>query len=346
MATRSLLQLWNVLLSSDVSVHFRLNTEEMVLQNETLKTDFILLGFSDLSLHVQQFLFMMLLVVYVFAFMGNLLVFTILTVDPVLHTPMYFFLRNLSFVEMVLTTVTVPNTLENLLAEDRSISFLGCAFQMYFFLLFANEECVLLCIMAYDRYVAICNPLRYSIVMSNRSCVYIAVGSWIMCFFFQFGQVSFIFSLPFCNSNEIHHFFCDISPVLKLSCTDTYLNDIVRMTASVLFLLLPFMIILASYIYIFSTVMKMHSKTGRSKAFSTCTSHLTSVTLFYVTAMLVYLQPSGGSVDERIFAVCYCIINPLLNPLIYSLRSKEVKGSLKRKIWKNLLSLFKLRHLI
>nr|XP_033779100.1 olfactory receptor 10A4-like [Geotrypetes seraphini] len=318
----------------------------MALQNQTLKTDFILLGFSDLSLHVQQFLFVMLLVVYIFAFLGNLLVFTILTVDPVLHTPMYFFLRNLSFVEMSLTTVIVPNTLEKLLAEDRSISFLGCAFQLYFFALFANEECILLCIMAYDRYIAICNPLRYSIIMSNRRCVYLAVGSWIMSILFQIGQVSFIFSLPFCISNEIHHFFCDFTPVLKLSCTNTYLNDIIRMTAAFLFLFLPFLIILASYIYIFSTVMKMNSKTGRSKAFSTCTSHVTSVTLFYVTAMLVYFQPSVGYVDERVFAVCYCIINPLLNPLIYSLRSKEVKGSLKRKIWKNLLSLFKLRHLI
>ncbi|XP_030042486.1 olfactory receptor 10A4-like [Microcaecilia unicolor] len=317
----------------------------MILQNQTLKTEFILLGFSDLSLPVQQFLCVLLLLVYMLAVTGNLLVFTILTVDPVLHTPMYFFLRNLSFVEMFLTTITVPKTLMNLLTDDGSISFLGCALQMYFFLLFANEECVLLCIMAYDRYVAICNPLRYSIVMSNIRCIYIAMGSWIMCILFQFGQVTFIFSLPFCKSNKIHHFFCDISPVLKLSCTDTYLNDIVRMTASVLFLLMPFVIILSSYIYIFSTVMKMNSKAGRSKAFSTCIAHITTVTLFYGTAMLVYLQPSEGYVDERVFAICYCLINPLLNPLIYSLRSKEVKGSLKRKIWDKVLFLFKLRHI-
>ncbi|XP_030043521.1 olfactory receptor 10A7-like [Microcaecilia unicolor] len=314
----------------------------MVLQNQTLMSEFILLGFSDLSSHAQKFLFVLLLLFYILAVLGNLLVFSILTIDPVLHTPMYFFLRNLSFLEICFTTVTVPKTLVTILSEDRSISFLGCALQMYFFFFLGCEECMLLGIMAYDRYVAICKPLHYSTVMSNIRCVYMAVGSWITCIVLQFGQVTFLFSLPFCKSNEIHHFFCDIPPILRLSCTDTYLNDIVRLTASVLFLLIPFLIILSSYIYIVSTVLRMNSKAGRSKAFSTCASHLTAVTLFYGTTMLVYLQPSGGYVDERVFAVFYCSINPMLNPLIYSLRSKEVTGSLKRKIWEKVLSLLKL----
>ncbi|XP_029437144.1 olfactory receptor 10A7-like [Rhinatrema bivittatum] len=314
----------------------------MTLENQTLVTGFILLGFSDLSPQLQRFLFLLFLLFYILTVVGNLLVFTILTVEAALHTPMYFFLRNLSFLEICFTTVTVPKTLVNLLAEDRSISFFGCALQMYFFFFLGCEECMLLGIMAYDRYIAICNPLRYSIVMSNKRCVHMAVGSWLICIFLQFGQVTFILSLPFCKTKVIHHFFCDIPPVLRLSCTDTYLNDIVRLAASIFFLLIPFLVILSSYIYIISTVLRMHSKDGRSKAFSTCSSHLTVVTLFYGTTMLVYLQPSEGYVDERIFAVFYCSINPMLNPLIYSLRSKEVKGALRRRMWEKSLSLFRL----
>nr|XP_033779110.1 olfactory receptor 10A7-like [Geotrypetes seraphini] len=313
----------------------------MVLENQTLITGFILLGFSDLSQQVQQFLFVMLFIFYILAVMGNLVVFTILMMDPILHTPMFFFLRNLSFLEICFTTVTIPRTLANFLLEDRSISFLGCSLQMYFAFFFGSEEGVLLGIMAYDRYVAICNPLRYSFLMSNKRCIYLAVGSWMMCLVLQFGQITFILSLPFCRSKVIHHFFCDITPVLKLSCTDTYLNDIVRFATSVVFLLLPFLIILSSYIYIMSTVLKMNSKDGRNKAFSTCASHLTAVTLFYGTTMLVYLQPSVGYADERIFAVIYCLVNPMLNPLIYSLRSKEVKGALRRRTLK-IMSRFRL----
>ncbi|XP_030044174.1 olfactory receptor 10A7-like [Microcaecilia unicolor] len=309
----------------------------MVLKNQTLVTGFILLGFSDLSLQVQRFIFVMLFLFYILAVMGNLLVFTILTVDPVLHTPMYFFLRNLSFLEICFTTVTIPRTLANFLVEDRSISFLACGLQMYFAFFFGSEEGVLLGIMAYDRYVAICNPLRYSTLMSNKKCVYLAVGSWMMCLVLQFGQITFILSLPFCKSNIIHHFVCDISPILKLSCTDTYFNDVVKFAASVVFLLIPFLTILSSYISIISTVLRMNSKDGRSKAFSTCASHLTAVTLFYGTTMLVYLQPSEGYTDERIFAVIYCLINPMLNPLIYSLRSKEVKGAIQKRILEKML---------
>ncbi|XP_029435390.1 olfactory receptor 10A7-like [Rhinatrema bivittatum] len=304
----------------------------MALENQTcVISGFILLGFSDLSSTVQQFLFLLLLIIYILAVMGNLLVFTILTVEPVLHTPMYFFLRNLSFLEICFTTVTAPRTLVVLLAEDRSISFLGCALQMYFFFFFGSEECVLLGIMAYDRYVAICNPLRYSIVMSNKKCVHIAVGSWIMCTMLQFGQISYILSLPFCGSKVIHHFLCDGLSVLRLSCTNTYLNF--RLAAVLLFLLIPFLVIVSSYIYIISTVLRMHSTDGRSKAFSTCSSHLAVVTLFFGNAMIAYFQQDAGSADDRVLAFIYCFINPMLNPLIYSLRSKEVKGALRKQIW-------------
>ncbi|XP_029435391.1 olfactory receptor 10A4-like [Rhinatrema bivittatum] len=305
----------------------------MALENQTLASGFILLGFSDLSLQMQQFLFVLLLLIYILAVMGNLLVFVILTVDPVFYTPMYFFLRNLSFTEICFTTVTAPKTLANLLAEDRSISFFGCALQMYFFFFFGSEECVLLGIMAYDRYVAICNPLRYSTVMSNKRCVHMAVVSWIVSLVIQLGQITFILSLPFCRSKVIHHFFCDVPPMLMLSCADTYFNDIVRLVASVLLLLIPFLVILSSYIYIIFTVLRMHSTAGRSKAFSTCSSHLTVVTLFFGTTMLAYFQKNAGYADERVFAFIYCFVNPMLNPLIYSLRSKEVKVALKKRMF-------------
>ncbi|XP_029435385.1 olfactory receptor 10A4-like [Rhinatrema bivittatum] len=313
----------------------------MAQENQTRAiSGFILLGFSDLSLQMQRFIFVLLLLIYALALMGNLLVFTILTVEPALHTPMYFFLRNLSFLEICFMTVTAPRTLVILLAEDRSISFLGCALQMYFFNFLGSEECVLLGIMAYDRYVAICNPLRYSIVMSKKRCIHISVSSWIMCIFLQLGQVTFILSLPFCRSKLLHHFFCDMLPILRLSCTDIYVNNILRFAAAVLFLLLPFLVILSSYIYIISTVLRMHSTDGRSKAFSTCSSHLAVVTLFYGTLMLAYFQQNTGSVNERIVAFIYCFVNPMLNPMIYSLRNKEVKRSLRRKMWETL-SLFR-----
>ncbi|XP_029435380.1 olfactory receptor 10A7-like [Rhinatrema bivittatum] len=314
----------------------------MGLENQTHAVNgFILLGFSDLSKQIQQFLFVLLLLIYILALMGNLLVFTILTVDPSLHTPMFFFLRNLSFLEICFTTVTAPRTLVVLLAEDRSISFFGCALQMYFFFFFASEECVLLGIMAYDRYIAICNPLRYSVVMSNKRCVVMAVGSWIMSVVLQFGQITFVISLSFCRSKLIHHFFCDGPPILRLSCSDIYVNEILRLAASVFFLLIPFVVILSSYIYIISTVLRMHSKDGRSKAFSTCSSHLAVVTLFFGTLMLAYFQQNTGSANERIVAFIYCFVNPMLNPLIYSLRSKEVKGALRRRLWEKM-SLFRL----
>ncbi|XP_030043564.1 olfactory receptor 10A7-like, partial [Microcaecilia unicolor] len=304
----------------------------MASENQSVVSGFILLGFSDLSPQFQRLLFMLLLLFYVLAVLGNLLVLTILTVDPVLHMPMYFFLRNLSFVEICFTTVTIPKTLANLLSENGSISFQGCTLQMYFFFFFGSEECMLLGIMAFDRYVAICKPLHYSIIMSKKKCVYMAACSWITSVVLQFGQITFIMSLPFCRSKIIHHFFCDVPPVLKLSCTDTYFNDIVRLATAVFFLLIPFLIILSSYIYIISTVLRMNSREGRSKAFSTCSSHLAVVTLFYGTTMLAYLQPDTGSADPRAFAVFYCLINPMLNPLIYSLRSREVKGALRKKI--------------
>ncbi|XP_030044166.1 olfactory receptor 10A7-like [Microcaecilia unicolor] len=304
----------------------------MALENQTLVTGFIFLGFSDLPPELQQCLFVLFLLLYILTLMGNLLVFAALTIEPGLHIPMYFFLRNLSFSETFLTMATAPKTLVDLMAEHRGISFPGCALQMYFVLLFGVEESVLLGIMAYDRYVAICNPLRYSLVMSNKRCVHMAVGSWIIVIFLQVGQITFIFSLPFCRSKLIHHFFCDLPAILRLSCTDTYVNDVIRLIITLLLGVIPFLAILFSYISIISTVLRMNSREGRRKAFSTCASHLTVVILFYGTALMAYLQSHASAVDDRIVSMFYCFFIPPLNPLIYSLRSKEVKGALRKRI--------------
>ncbi|XP_030042483.1 olfactory receptor 10A7-like [Microcaecilia unicolor] len=314
----------------------------MASENQSVVSGFILLGFSDLSAQVQRFLFVLLLLCYMLAMTGNLLVFTILTVDPALQKPMYFFLRNLSIIEIFIATSIIPRTLVNLLSEDRNISFLGCILQMYFAFFFGSEECMLLGIMAFDRYVAICKPLHYSTIMSNRNCVSMAVSSWIISVGLQFGQMTFVITLPFCGSKVIHHFFCDFPAVLKLACTNTYFNDVIRIAIAVFFLVLPFLITLSSYIYILSTVLRMVSRAGRSKAFSTCSSHLAAVTLFYGTTMLTYLQPATDSAHLRVFAVLYCLINPMLNPLIFSLRNNEVKGAFRRRIWGKITFLCKL----
>ncbi|XP_030043517.1 olfactory receptor 10A4-like [Microcaecilia unicolor] len=305
----------------------------MTPENQTLVTEFILLGLSNLSLPVQCLLFFLFLSLYVLTLLGNMLIFFILTVDPHLHTPMYFFLRNLSILEICLISTTVPRMLISLLIKDQSISILGCALQMYFFLFLATVECFFLAAMAYDRYVAICNPLHYATVMTKGKCSMLVGIVWVTGMLFSAGRTSFVFSLPFCGLNVLDHFFCDISPVLRLACLDTYTNDRVTLIAGVIIIVLPFLLIVASYIFILSSIRKLSSSESKEKAFSTCSAHLTSVTLFYGTAMLTYLQPrSGSSADrDRVFALLYAVVMPMLNPMIYSLRNKEVKGALKRR---------------
>ncbi|XP_030042469.1 olfactory receptor 10A4-like [Microcaecilia unicolor] len=310
-------------------------SKQMTQENQTLVTELILLGFSDLSLPWQHFLFSLFLILYTLTLLGNMIIFVILTVDPGLHTPMYFFLRNLSVVEICFISTTVPKMLVNLLIENRSISILGCATQMYFFIFFGVNECLFLAAMAYDRYVAICNPLHYTMVMTKEKCVTLAGVLWVIGMVFSAGRTSFIFTVPLCRTNVINHFFCDIQPVLRLACIDTFINGQVTLLSGVLLVLLPFLLIVISYIYILSSIRKISSSEGREKAFSTCTAHLTSVTLFYGTALLTYLKPrSGYSAErERLFALFYAVIMPMLNPMIYSLRNKEVKKALRRRIW-------------
>ncbi|XP_032636650.1 olfactory receptor 10AG1-like [Chelonoidis abingdonii] len=305
----------------------------MASGNHTTTPGFILLGFSNLT-NLQGLLFVVFLVIYMVILLGNGVIVLVTVLDSALQTPMYFFLRNLSFVEICYSSVILPKMVANCLAEDGSISFIGCAAQMFFFLLLAGTECFLLTAMAYDRYVAICNPLRYTHIVNREFCATMVSGSWLVSILLHFVQTYLVFSLPFCGSHEINHIFCDVPPVLELSCMDTYRNKMVIVMAVLLFLIIPFFLIVISYIKIVRTVLKMPSAQGRHKAFSTCSSHLIVVTLFYGSGMIVYLEPKPKeSVDtDKLLSLFYTIVTPMFNPFIYSLRNKEVKAALRKLV--------------
>ncbi|NXO53398.1 O10C1 protein, partial [Aramus guarauna] len=297
--------------------------------NKTSAIVFVILGFSHRP-DMKVVFFILFLCIYIVTVLGNLLILLVINMDPVLHTPMYFFLRNLSFLEICYTSVTLPRVLVNLLSGDTSISLAGCAAQMYFFLFFGATECCLLAAMAYDRYRAICNPLHYMDIMNKKVCMQLAASSWVCGNLVALGHTTFIFSLPFCGSNVINHFFCEIQPVLMLVCVDTYWNELQIILAAAFVILMPFLLILVSYGLIISSILKIRSLKGRYKAFSTCFSHLTVVTLFYGTAVFIYIRPkSSYSLDvDKVLSLFYSVVTPILNPVIYSLRNREVKGAL------------------
>uniref|UniRef100_A0A8C0FZ58 Olfactory receptor n=1 Tax=Chelonoidis abingdonii TaxID=106734 RepID=A0A8C0FZ58_CHEAB len=303
----------------------------MTTGNHTSVSHFILLGFADHP-ELSWGLFVVFLSCYLIALTGNLLIIFVTLAEAALHTPMYFFLRNLSFLEICYTSVTLPKILANLLSEDRTISFLGCATQMFFLLFLGGTECYLLAVMAYDRYIAICHPLRYPVLMNRRVYIGLAAASWLANLLVLMGHIAAIFTLPFCGSNEINHFFCDVPPVMKLACGDTHRTEITILLVVLFFVLLPFTLILASYVLIISTILKMPSAEGRKKTFSTCSSHLLVVSLFYGTACTMYLKPksSHSPNSDKLIALLYSVVTPMLNPIIYSLRNKEVTGALRR----------------
>ncbi|XP_006036050.2 olfactory receptor 10A4-like [Alligator sinensis] len=306
----------------------------MERNNQTVITEFVLLGVSGLP-ELQALLFLVFLMSYITALTGNLLIFTLTLADSALHTPMYFFLRNLSFLEISYTSVTLPKMLANLILEDKTISFTGCATQMYFLLFLGGTECFLLGVMAYDRYAAICHPLHYTCIMNNTRCTVMAAVSWLSGIFMSFVHISVIFILPFSGSHEINHFFCDIPPVLKRACGDTFLNEIVVFVSALIFITFSFVLILVSYLLIIIAIMNMPSAEGRQKAFSTCSSHLVVVTLFYGAGIVMYLRPNSAYAPDmdKLLSLFYTIITPMLNPIIYSLRNREeVKGALRRVI--------------
>ncbi|XP_013361817.1 PREDICTED: olfactory receptor 10AG1-like [Chinchilla lanigera] len=299
--------------------------------NDSTAEHFVLVGFSDLP-NFQEFLSGVFTVIYVVILIGNGLIILITRIDPALQKPMYFFLANFSSLEICYVSVTLPRILFNLWTQRRTISRLACATQLCFFLILGATECFLLAVMSYDRYVAICNPLHYALLMNPKRCAQLAAGSWLGGIPVQIGQTCQIFSLHFCNSNQIEHFFCDIPPILKLACGDTSAHEVSVYVVAMLFVAVPFMLILASYSKIISTILRLPTAKGRAKAFSTCSSHLLVVVLFFGSATITYLRPksSHSPGTDKLLSLFYTIVIPMLNPMIYSLRNKDVIAALRR----------------
>ncbi|XP_014433567.2 olfactory receptor 6N1-like [Pelodiscus sinensis] len=307
-------------------------TAKKGLGNQTTFTEFILLGFGDLP-QLQPFLFFFFFMIYMATLAGNLLLIMLAVADQHLHTPMYFFLGNLSCLETCYSSTILPRLLASLLMGDRTISVTGCITQLYFFCCLAGVECCLLSVMSYDRYLAICKPLHYTAIMNGRLCLQLVVGSWLG----GFVSVSFLIpvsQLTFCGPNEIDHFFCDFSPIIEVSCSDTHWLEVVAFVHSSVFTFPPFLLTLASYVCIIATILRIPSTSGRQKAFSTCSSHLIVVTLFYGSLVIVYLLSDSDVLRDlhKVCSVFYAVLTPLINPLIYSLRNKEVKEALRKAL--------------
>ncbi|XP_030395360.1 olfactory receptor 11L1-like [Gopherus evgoodei] len=301
--------------------------------NETIITEFILLGFGTLT-QLQILLFLLSLVIYIVTMVGNILIIALVVAELHLHTPMYFFLGNLACLETCYTSTILPRMLASLLTGDRTISVRGCITQFYFFGSLATTECSLLSMMSYDRYLAICKPLHYAALMNNKFCIKLVVGSWIGGFTSIAILIFMMSQLTFCGPNEIDHFFCDLTPIINLSCSNTHMLEVTAFIHSSIFTLPPFLLTLASYVCIISAILRIPSSTGRQKAFSTCSSHLIVVTIFYGTLVIVYLLSSSDALKDlnKVFSVFYGVLTPLVNPLIYSLRNKEVKEALRKTL--------------
>ncbi|XP_053120582.1 olfactory receptor 10A7-like [Hemicordylus capensis] len=296
-------------------------------------SEFLLLGFSELG-QFQFLLFAMFLVVYLLTLMGNFFIIFLTKTDTALHSPMYFFLQNLSFAEVGFISTIVPKMLVNLLSAKKTISLSECRAQMYFVFFFGTMECFLLTVMAYDRFVAICNPLRYPVIMNRTFCVLLAMAAWTSGFPVGLIKSTWVFSFPFCESNAVFHFFCDTPAILQLACGDTHRFELFSRIGTSVIILCPFTLILTSYIRIIITILKMPSAEGRRKAFSTCSSHIMAVTLFFGTASLTYfrLKTNYSAGVKRLLSLSYTVFTPMLNPIIYSLRSKEMKGAFSRML--------------
>ncbi|KAG8568523.1 hypothetical protein GDO81_014043 [Engystomops pustulosus] len=298
----------------------------MIKQNDTSDSGFILLGFSYLQNH-RIVLFLVFFMLYLLTLLGNTITILIICLDLHLRTPMYLFIGNLSFLDICNTCVTIPKMLINILTKRQFISYAGCVTQMFCFTFLASSECVLLGVMAYDRYLAICNPLHYMEIMSNRVCMALASAPWMTGFLQSSIQTIFTFQLPFCQPRIINSFFCEIPSLLKLSCSVTFFNEILLFCVGGLLSLTPFLLTFVSYILILKAILKISSTEGRSKSFSTCGSHLAVVSLFYGAAMFIYFRPtySYSLLVDRLMSVFYTLLTPLLNPIIYSLKNNEVK---------------------
>uniref|UniRef100_H0W8H7 Olfactory receptor n=2 Tax=Cavia porcellus TaxID=10141 RepID=H0W8H7_CAVPO len=308
----------------------------MGMINQTFVSEFLLLGLLGYP-KTEMMYFAVILVMYLVILTGNGVLITVSIFDSRLHTPMYFFLGNLSFLDICYTSSSVPSTLVSLISKRRNISFSGCAVQMFVGFAMGSTECLLLGMMAFDRYVAICNPLRYPIIMSRGVCTLMACVSWFSGGINSIVQTSLAMTLPFCGNNIVNHFTCEILAVLKLACADIALNIITMMISNIAFLLLPLLVIFFSYMFILYTILRMNSTTGRRKAFSTCSAHLTVVVIFYGTIFFMYAKPKAQALHgedkfqtlDKLISLFYGVVTPMLNPIIYSLRNKDVKAAVK-----------------
>ncbi|XP_036282446.1 olfactory receptor 5D18 [Pipistrellus kuhlii] len=294
-------------------------------------TTFILLGFSDYP-ELQVPLFLIFLAIYSVTVVGNIGIIVIIKINPKLHTPMYFFLSHLSFVDFCYSSIVAPKTLVNLVIEDRTISFVGCVVQFFFFCTFVVTESFLLAVMAYDRFVAICNPLLYTVAMSQKLCALLMVGSYAWGVVCSLILTCSAINLSFEGLNTINHFFCEFSSLLSLSCSDTYVNQLLLFIFATFNEVSTLLIILMSYVFILVTILKMRSAGGRRKAFSTCASHLTAITIFHGTILFLYCVPNSQNSRHtvKVASVFYTVVIPMLNPLIYSMRNKDIKDTVSK----------------
>ncbi|XP_006738178.1 olfactory receptor-like protein OLF4 [Leptonychotes weddellii] len=299
--------------------------------NDTGISDFLLLGLSE-EPELQSLIFGLFLSMYLITVFGNMLIILAVSSDSHLHTPMYFFLANLSFVDICFTSTTIPKMLWNIQTQSKVITYLGCIVQMYFFILFIGLDIFLLTVMAYDRFVAICHPLHYMVLMKPRLCELLVLVSWIMSILHSLLESLMVLQLSFCRKVEIPHFFCELSQMIQLACSDTFPNNMVMYFAAMLLGGAPLVGVLYSYSKIVSSILGISSAQGKYKAFSTCASHFSVVSLFYCTGLGVYLSSAAtqSSHSSAVASVMYTVVTPMLNPFIYSLRNKDIKGALMR----------------
>ncbi|ELW47829.1 olfactory receptor 10X1 [Tupaia chinensis] len=297
--------------------------------NQTIVKEFILVGFSAYP-HVQTFLFVVFFCLYLFTLAGNLTIMGLTWVDRSLHTPMYIFLSSLSFSETCYTLSIIPKMLTDLLAKNRSISVTGCGLQMCFFLGLGGTNCIILTLMGYDRYLAICNPLRYPLVMTNIICGHLVASAWVGGFLISLTETALVFKNYFCKPNFVKHFFCHMRAVVRLSCEDSDLTEFIITVIPVSGLLGTFLLIILTYVFVLSTVFRIPSSEGKQKAFSTCASHLTVVIIHFGFSSIVYLKPEASGGDDTLIAIPYTVITPFLSPMIFSLRNKDMKNAFKK----------------
>ncbi|XP_062965731.1 olfactory receptor 8B3-like [Cynocephalus volans] len=310
----------------------------MLARNDSLVTEFIFAGLTDRP-ELQQPLLCLFVMIYLVTIVGNLGLITLISLNSHLHTPMYYFLFNLSFIDFCYSSVFTPKMLMNFVSKKNIISYGRCMTQLFFFLFFVISECYMLTSMAYDRYVAICNPLLYKVTMSPQVCSVLSFAAYVMGFGGATAHTGCMLRLTFCNANIINHYVCDIPPLLQLSCTSTHINKVVVLIVVGINIIVPSFTILISYICIFTSILHVKSTQGRSKAFSTCSSHIIALSLFFGSAAFTYFKCSSpDTLDQgKVFSVFYTNVGPMLNPLIYSLRNKDVKVALRKalsKIWR------------